>query len=122
MNKLRTVTLRSESPRRADIDITEEQRASIDAIVQHFLHVPLSAADYGLNMLKLVPHLEPSQRDEHLASLVRELAAEATPHRSASSLPDDFEDGLRMTATYLNLDADTLVALARRGRTPRGDN
>ena len=109
----------SHQGRRSDVIPTEAQQHLIREIASYLLHAPTDVRDASVNLLKILPFYEPVERDTWLTSIYQKAIAAATPNRAA---PDErLERALTMVGTYLNMDPDELVALARRGRVSGQD-
>ena len=101
-------------PKHSTIEITAEEKTHIERIVTSFMHAEEHVRDAVLNMLKLLPHIPDYQRLGHLESAFAILSSFGLrPERDI--LDDHFAAGVRVTATYLNLDPDYFEAIARRG-------
>ncbi len=102
-------------PRHSSIVLTPDELQQIDEIAATFLHTPNYVRDAGLNMLKMLPHVESHLRKTHLQTLLEILTAEGlTPE--PDRLDDRFIIGIHVTANYLNIDPARLTAITRRGR------
>lgn len=102
----------------SSITVTTEQRELIDQLAATFMHAPDYARDAALNMTKLLPHITPTDRTRHLEiayALLTQDGLQDTPDH----LDEHFITGLAITANYLNLDPNHLVAIARRGLAPQ---